>query len=653
MGLWFLLWLRTYQPPNTVDDAYITFRYARNLINGVGFVYNAGEYVLGTTTPAYTLVLAFSAWLSGWQDFPRLAVTINALCDAITFCLLLRLAARLSRKRWLGLVAALLFTLDARLLDFSTGGMESSFNLLTSILALTLFFHGHQRWAMVAAGIATLTRPDSAMLAIALFAALGLPVLREPKRWPWKEAGLYLAVVLPWVIFAVAYFGQPIPQSVLAKSVVYRLEDGLAFRAFLVQLRTLFPFSFPSLSDPEPVWRQLLQAALPFSLCTLGLWAASKRHKQVWAIGLYILLFIAFFSAGNPLWLGWYEIPLLPLYQMLILLAAALLGGRLPFSILRFAFYVAVAAIMAVPQLSRLNALPWEQAQRPAFVLNSAFNKERESDYVLFAQMLAPAAHAGRLVAIPEIGAFGYYYPGHVFDTTGLVTPAIHQYFPIPPEIPVSIYTVPSQLIFTEQPEIFVAFDGFIADDILRTPENEAEFRALYRPLIGLVSRSAFAIQRLVAYGRRDLSIETVLPTELMPLPVHFGQEQLLLEGYFAQFGQTPDYEYLEITLVWRNGPQQNERELLAAVDLLDITGEVRFSILNFPGEALFPTSTWAPGQIIFDRYQLKLPPNKRGPYTVNVRLLDEPTGETIPAHALAGVARIVENTIVLTGFTP
>ena len=53
LGLLFLLWLRFHQPPNTVDDAYITFRYARNVATGVGFVYNAGDRVLGTTTPAY------------------------------------------------------------------------------------------------------------------------------------------------------------------------------------------------------------------------------------------------------------------------------------------------------------------------------------------------------------------------------------------------------------------------------------------------------------------------------------------------------------------------------------------------------------------------------------------------------------------------
>jgi hypothetical protein len=660
-GLCWLGWLRAIQPPNTVDDAYITFRYARNIVTGVGFVYNAGEHVLGTTTPAYTLLLAGAALLGGFSDFPRLAIAVNAACDALTFCLLLRLASRLTGRPWVGLITALLFALDARLLDFSTGGMESSFNLLSIVATLTLFFHGRTRWAALTAGLAVLVRPDGAMLAVALFAALGLPVLRTPRRWPWIEVGLFLGLVLPWVIFAFAYFGQPIPQSVLAKSVVYRLENGLAFRAFLVQLRTVFPFSLPPLNDPEPLWRQLLQAIFPISLCVLGLVAANQRHRQAWMMGLYIALFITFFSAGNPLWLGWYEIPMLPLYQLLVLCAAVWLGRRIVSDgshVTRDGIALAsgsvLAIIMAIPQLSRLNALPWEIAQRPRFIVNSSFNKERESDYVTLAQMLTPAAHNGRRVAIPEIGAFGYAYPASIFDTTGLVTPAIHKYFPIPAEIPVGLYTVPRRMILEERPDIFIAFDSFIAEDLLRTPESEAEFLAQYVPTIGLVSRATFPLQRLVAYRRRDLPVEAELPADLLPAQVQFDDGRLQLEGYFIRFGQTPDYHYLEVTLVWRNGMEsaQAKTDRLAQVDLFGANGTALFQILNYPGEGLYRTSTWETGEIVIDRYQLKLSPEGPGPYTVQIRLLDDSSGATIEARP-TGSAKVVDNTVVIPNLQP
>ena len=43
--------------PLIIDDAYIFFRYARNLLQGHGPVFNPGERVLGISSPSYLLVL--------------------------------------------------------------------------------------------------------------------------------------------------------------------------------------------------------------------------------------------------------------------------------------------------------------------------------------------------------------------------------------------------------------------------------------------------------------------------------------------------------------------------------------------------------------------------------------------------------------------
>jgi hypothetical protein len=79
-----------------IDDSYITFRYARNLLAGLGLVYNSGERVLGTTTPVYTLLMAGLASLLRTQDFPHLAAALNALADGATCALLVSLGERLT-----------------------------------------------------------------------------------------------------------------------------------------------------------------------------------------------------------------------------------------------------------------------------------------------------------------------------------------------------------------------------------------------------------------------------------------------------------------------------------------------------------------------------------------------------------------------------
>ncbi|MCC6189822.1 MAG: hypothetical protein IT318_12375 [Anaerolineales bacterium] len=651
-GLLFLLWLRLHQPPNTVDDAYITFRYARNLAAGVGFVYNAGERVLGTTTPAYAVLLAVASRISGVYDYPRLALMLNALINALTFCVLLRLTTRLSGWAWVGLGAALLFAIEGRGLDFSTGGMEAGFNQLAVLAAFVLLIEDHTRWAAAVLGLAVLIRPDGLNLAAAFFGVLALEALRRRRPWPWAEAALFAAVLLPWVVFATLYFGNFIPQSILAKSELYRTPELMAFRAFLVQIRALFPFSLPTLRPGQGLGRELLQAVFPAALALLGLAAAQRRQPRAWAIGVYMLLFITFYSVGNPLWLGWYEIPLFPLYHSLFLTALAWIGARAARRLGQAAArpvwahgLVAVGvALLAVPHLSRLNVLPWEAPRQAAFVLNPAFNKQREADYRLLGRMLLPAAKRARLVAIPEIGAFGYTYGGDLFDTAGLISPKTNDYFPIPAEVPFEIYAVPRQLIFDLQPDLFISFDSMLVGDLR---PDDAEFLERYRPTIGLVSHAAFGIQRLVVYRRSDLPPEVALPPEAMPTEITFGGDIVTLRGYALRPWSDPETDYVEVALFWQAGQAPVTREVLARVNLLSGSGEQVFQVLDFPGETLFPSSSWAPGLWLVDRYQLKRPRPEAGPYTVTLTLFASDADEPLPAVE-AGGQRLADNTLTI-----
>ena len=61
------------------DDAFITMRYAANLAAGKGFVYNAGQRVLGTTSPLFALLLAPVARFAGPAALPHAALGLNCL----------------------------------------------------------------------------------------------------------------------------------------------------------------------------------------------------------------------------------------------------------------------------------------------------------------------------------------------------------------------------------------------------------------------------------------------------------------------------------------------------------------------------------------------------------------------------------------------
>ncbi len=86
--------------PTTGDDAYITFRYARNLISGLGYVFNPGEHVLGTTTPLYTLYLALAGRLG--LDFILVGKLTNIVADTAAVVILFLVVSRYEPDRGLG-----------------------------------------------------------------------------------------------------------------------------------------------------------------------------------------------------------------------------------------------------------------------------------------------------------------------------------------------------------------------------------------------------------------------------------------------------------------------------------------------------------------------------------------------------------------------
>jgi hypothetical protein len=91
---------RSIPGPRPIDDSFITYRYARNILSGNGFVYNPGERIMGTTTPFYTFSMVLLAALTGGTNapFPELALTLNTVADAITCVVLWQIGKQLEAE---------------------------------------------------------------------------------------------------------------------------------------------------------------------------------------------------------------------------------------------------------------------------------------------------------------------------------------------------------------------------------------------------------------------------------------------------------------------------------------------------------------------------------------------------------------------------
>ena len=158
-------------------------------------------------------------------------------------------------------------------------------------------------------------------------------------------------------------------------------------------------------------------------------------------------------------------------------------------------------------------------------------------------------------------------------------------------------------MIFDLKPDLFISFDSFMQ---VTLPPDDPEFLAEYTPSIGMVSHAAFGIQRLMTYRRADLPNEAALPPEATPVSVRYEGGLLALEGYHLRSWEDTENSFLEVTVFWQGGQAPIGRELLARVNLLDAAGQQVYQVLDFPGEGLFPTSSWTSGMWLVDRFELE-----------------------------------------------
>jgi hypothetical protein len=448
--------------PHPIDDAYITFRYARNLADGLGLVYNPGEWVLGTTAPLWALILG-GAYRLGLTDLPWVATAVSGVCDAATAALLFILARRIG---WPSIGAALVglaWALNPMSIGFSTGGMETSLFVLLAILALTLA--ATRRYVAVAAGVsgmATLVRPEGALLAAVV---LGWAVLRARRQ----VLPALLCAGVP-VAFAggllLHWYGSPLPHSMAAKQVAYLPGWPLENAAAL-----LIQAGLPGWST---YWLASVPTALGLGLAALGLATLAmlvrrgvmRLHAEQLAwqpyaafAGLYLAFYVVAGLRGVRLF-PWYLVPMVPFY---VLAAAAGLARLRPTA------YAWLAAALVVWQLP---AIDWRQPLMPL-----GQDLGREHLYLSVGNELAASLPADAVIAAPEIGALGYASNLRVLDTVGLVSPAALAYYPLPADQFVTDSAIPARLIDDRQPDAVVTLDAFAARSLLPDPTFQRDYQ--------------------------------------------------------------------------------------------------------------------------------------------------------------------------------
>ena len=217
------------------DDAMISMRYARNLADGQGLVWNPGERVEGYSNFLWTCLMA---GIHGIGLAPETAAAFVLAVNVALSCALLvqldRLSGTLGVPRVLIAALLLLAALSRELLVWSLSGLETLALALLSTFALarlSVATGPPGPSAYVALALLPLVRADGIVLAL-LTVAASLAIHRDASR----TARLTLAALLPFAVHLWGrhqYYGEWLPNTAYLKVGGWdgRLHLGAAYTA--------------------------------------------------------------------------------------------------------------------------------------------------------------------------------------------------------------------------------------------------------------------------------------------------------------------------------------------------------------------------------------------------------------------------------------
>lgn len=424
----------TFAGAGPADDDFIAYRYARNLAEGLGPVFNPGERVEGFSAPGWMLAVALAVRAGAS------AAGFSSIVSALACALAAWSIGRIWSRRHPGdpsFAPALLVAASPAIAWHAAQG-------LGTVPVAALVAAGLDRWdralrggrgtlgASLLLGMAALVR-NEAVLFVLPFAAV------EARRRRFGAAAAALAPIAAWQAVRVAYYGDWLPNTYAAKKLPF-LEDlgrGLQYLA---------------LSNAT------IGIAVALALAVVALVRRRDRAPDVvlrsaCAGALAYAAFVVY-AGGDFEPLARFFVPILPVALLLACEGAHALSGGSP--------RIAAAALAA--------ALGFEQiAQRE----RAGLRESHELSEVRWARMgreVARRVPPGTRVALSPIGAFGYESRLPLIDVLGLTNREVAS---APPDLSIGVkghHRHDGGWVLSREPEMIVLGNGWLRTDASGVP---------------------------------------------------------------------------------------------------------------------------------------------------------------------------------------
>ncbi len=295
----------------TIDDAYISFRYAQNLVNGNGLVYNVGERIEGYTNFLWVILIAFLMKVG--VPIPEGAKVVGLLALGLSLCLTYQIANHFTNQ-WAAILSVVFCVTYPHLIVASIEGLETPLFITFMLMLLWLLLRQtiHLSAAItigITLALLSMTRPDGFLFLIPTVVILcgASPNERKITTLVIVTTLLFYGFYFIWRWH---YYQQFLPNTFYAK--------GIATKYLLTRgINSLNRFFFDQV--------------LPVTVLSVFTVIHRRRERSLQLFLWFVLIRSFFVLLSGEAWMGYYRFstPMLPLLGILAADAIVMLHREL------------------------------------------------------------------------------------------------------------------------------------------------------------------------------------------------------------------------------------------------------------------------------------------------------------------------------------
>ena len=419
------------------DDAYTSFRYVKNFVEGNGLVFNPGQRVEGYTNFLWVMILSIFYFLDHAHilalDLENVAQILSVLFSVTVLILTYFLSKNILKKdverrslieklidELVNLTPVFMLSISTPLIYWGVSGMETSFFVSLVLFSILLFLKNEENnsptksWIFLLV-LSSLLRPEG-MIVFALILTFKIYYLyksHQEKKFILRaravfnrelvnEILFYATPLIIYICFRLIYYGYPLPNTFYAKTdfSIEFIIRGINYFSDFARAYLLYGFVllFPTILFYDKI-------------------KAKELIFIYWIIGAWTILNIII--GGDVLPIHRFFLPIMPLIFILFVKAISFAGDLVAKKNVWIANLFLTAAIVLIFSVGLLNF----KTQRYQMMEKRSYETGLVKKMKIYANWInAQSERRGDQVsvAMSTIGAFSYYANACVIDIVGL-----------------------------------------------------------------------------------------------------------------------------------------------------------------------------------------------------------------------------------------